>query len=142
MKKLFSALLCLCVLFTGVPLAAFAADDPIKIVSVTANTNQNYSSREIAVTFKVAADREMTGYTTGELCYTYQANGHPYTVRRRSGYASKNDDGTYTLRIDAPYGLLDDAFLKPTVAVVTGLPSTPHSSIRAAMPGRFGAISA
>ena len=118
MEKVLSIVLCLCILFTCAPLAAFAADDPIKIVSVTANTNQNYSSKEIAVTFKVPADREITGYATGELCYTYQANGHPYTVRRRSGYARKNDDGTYTLTIDAPYGLLDNDFLKPTVAVV------------------------
>ena len=91
MKKILSAILCFCILFTGVPLAAFAADDPIKIVSVTANTNQNYSSREIAVTFKVPADREKTGYTTGELCYTYHAQNRRAVrpARRRFSQADR-----------------------------------------------------
>ncbi|MBQ6067572.1 MAG: hypothetical protein IJK89_12230 [Clostridia bacterium] len=119
MKRLLSVILCLGMLFTCAPLAALAANDPIKIVSVTANTNQNYDSDEITVEFTGPTDSDAADRFAAELCYTYQANGHPYTVRRRGGNARVNDEGSYTLKIEAPYSLLDDAFLKPTLAIVT-----------------------
>ena len=118
MKKLLSVILCLCILFTGAPLVAIAADGTVKIVSVKANTSQTYDRNEIEVTFTDSADPETLNHFTAELCYTYNANGHPYTVRRRDGYGRKNDDGTYTLTMPTPFSLTDDAFLKPTLSIV------------------------
>ena len=119
MKKLLSVILGLCLLFTAVPPVSLAADDTVRIVSVTANTSQTNNSSEITVEFTGPNDSETIQYFTGELCYTYETNGHPYTVCRRSGYASTNADGTYTIKVNAPYSLLDDASLKPTISIVT-----------------------
>ena len=84
MKKVLSVVLCICMLITGVPLVSLAADDPVKIVSVTANDNQVFDSDQIKVEFTGPTDAETVNYFTVELCYTYETNGHPYKVRRRS----------------------------------------------------------
>ncbi|MBR5428098.1 MAG: carboxypeptidase regulatory-like domain-containing protein, partial [Clostridia bacterium] len=119
MKKVLSVVLCICMLITGVPLVSLAADDPVKIVSVTANDNQVFDSDQIKVEFTGPTDAETVNYFTVELCYTYETNGHPYKVRRRSGTVRPNDDGVYTITMTVPYNLLDDDFLKPTLTVVT-----------------------
>ena len=49
MKKVLSVVLCLCMLITGVPLVSLAADDPAKIVSVTANDDHVFDSDQIKV---------------------------------------------------------------------------------------------
>ena len=119
MKKLISVMLCLCVLFTGVPLVSLAADDPVKVVSITANTKQNGNSNEITVDFTGPTASDGVDRFMADLSYVYETNGHPYTVRRRGGYVRANDEGVYTLKMSAPYSLLDDAYLKSTVTVVS-----------------------
>lgn len=119
MKKYLSVILCLCILFTGVPLASLAADGPVKITAVRANENQVFDSDSVAVDFTGPTSSDGVSGFTLELCYTYEVNGHPYRVRRRGGHATPDDDGNYTASIGAPYNLLDAGFLKPTVAVVT-----------------------
>ena len=119
MKKVLSVVLCLCMLITGVPLVSLAADDPVKIVSVTANNSTSYDSNRITVEFTGPTDTNMVDRFMLELCYTYEVNGHPYTVRRRGGYTRPNDEGVYNAEMDAPYGLSDVDYLEPTLTVVS-----------------------
>ena len=119
MKKLLSVVLCLCLLFTGVPLVSLAADDPVKIVSVAADDGQDYDRNEVTVDFTSTADPETVNYCTADLFCTYEVNGHSYAVRRRDGRAQQNDDGSYAIKVAAPYNLLDAPIVKPSLSIVT-----------------------